>query len=105
MTALPPGLPLLGLYTRAGCHLCEQAQQHLVRLNFRVELLDVDSCPEWQRQHGDDVPVLVLRGERVGERVLARGVLSPARLGLIKLQLLRELPGPSPQATVDLDPD
>ncbi|CAM3504969.1 glutaredoxin family protein [Deinococcus frigens] len=77
-------LPLLTLYTRTGCHLCEQAQEHLTRLEFRVQLLDVDSRAEWRRQYGDDVPVLAL-----GERVLARGVLSPARLGMIKLQLLR----------------
>ncbi len=77
-------LPVLTLYTRTGCHLCEQAQDHLARLAFRVETLDVDARPEWRQRHGDDVPVLTL-----GDRVLARGVLSPARLSAIKIQLIR----------------
>lgn len=77
-------LPLLTLYTRTGCHLCEQAQDHLARLEFRVELRDVDARPEWRQAHGNDVPVLTL-----GDRVLARGVLSPSRLTTIKLQLIR----------------
>ena len=85
-------LPLLTLYTRTGCHLCEQAQEHLARLEFRVQLLDVDTSAEWRRQYGDDVPVLAL-----GERVLARGVLSPGRLSMIKLQLLRAAELPTPE--------
>lgn len=93
-------LPLLKLYTRAGCHLCEQARDHLARLAFRVELLDVDSRPEWRRQYGDDVPVLAL-----DDRVLARGVLSPARLSMIKLQLLRELPERPSQGPPETGPD
>ncbi|OLV16273.1 glutaredoxin family protein [Deinococcus marmoris] len=85
-------LPLLTLYTRIGCHLCEQAEENLARLEFRVQLLDVDTSAEWRQQYGDDVPVLAL-----GEQVLARGVLSPGRLSMIKLQLMRaaELPTPA----------
>jgi len=77
-------LPVLTLYTRLGCHLCEQAQENLTRLEFRVQVLDVDSRPEWQQRYGYDVPVLAL-----DDRVLARGVLSPGRLSMIKVQLLR----------------
>ncbi|QLG11698.1 glutaredoxin family protein [Deinococcus sp. D7000] len=83
-------LPLLTLYTRVGCHLCEQAQEHLARLEFQVQLLDVDSRPEWRQRYGHDVPVLALE-----DQVLARGVLSPARLSMIKLQLLRGAAPPS----------
>lgn len=77
-------LPLLTLYTRLGCHLCEQAQANLDRLEFRIQVLDVDSRPEWRQRYGHDVPVLALE-----DRVLARGVLSPGRLSMLKLQLLR----------------
>ncbi|QFP76083.1 glutaredoxin family protein [Deinococcus sp. AJ005] len=83
-------LPLLTLYIRTGCHLCEQAEENLARLEFRVQLLDVDTNAEWRQQYGDDVPVLAL-----GEQVLARGVLSPGRLGMIKLQLLRAAEPPT----------
>lgn len=84
-------VPTLSFYTRAGCHLCEQAHANLIRLAFRVTVLDVDSRDDWRQKYGNDVPVLAL-----GEQVLARGVLSPARLGMIKLRLLREA-GEGPQ--------
>lgn len=81
MSVLPP----LTLYTRAGCHLCEQAEAHLQALEYRYHPLDVDGDPALRARHGDDVPVLAL-----GDRVLLKGVLSKSRLGALKLQLLRE---------------
>ncbi|ABF45031.1 glutaredoxin 2 [Deinococcus geothermalis DSM 11300] len=81
-------LPVLTLYTRAGCHLCEQAQANLQALEYRYEPLDVDRVPALQARYGDDVPVLAL-----GERVLLKGVLSRGRLSALKLQLLREQAG------------
>lgn len=78
-------LPTLTLYTRARCHLCEQGQAQLERLEFRFELVDVDSSPELRAIYGDDVPVLAL-----GERILAKGVLSKGRLSNLKVQLIRE---------------
>ncbi|MBI0445942.1 glutaredoxin family protein [Deinococcus sp. DB0503] len=81
-------LPVLTLYTRAGCHLCEQAQANLQTLEYRYEPLDVDRVPALKARYGDDVPVLAL-----GERVLLKGVLSRGRLSALKLQLLREQAG------------
>ncbi|WP_272976961.1 glutaredoxin family protein [Deinococcus geothermalis] len=81
-------LPVLTLYTRAGCHLCEQAQANLQALEYRYEPLDVDRVPALKARYGDDVPVLAL-----GERVLLKGVLSRGRLSALKLQLLREQAG------------
>lgn len=78
-------LPTLTLYTRPGCHLCEQAAGNLARLEFRVQTVNVDLDPELRARHGDHVPVLAL-----GDRVLGRGVFSPARLSTLKLALIRE---------------
>ena len=80
-------LPELTLYTRAGCHLCGQAQGALDALAYRYVPVDGDSRPALKARHGDDVPVLALE-----ERVLLRGVLSRGRLSALKLQLLRECP-------------
>ena len=81
MSRLPP----LTLYTRRGCHLCEQAEERLRLLDFPYTPVDVDTDPALRARHGDDVPVLA-----TGERVLLRGVLSRARLSELKLRLLRE---------------
>ncbi|MFN4251483.1 glutaredoxin family protein [Deinococcus sp.] len=83
----PPRLtqPTRALYTRPGCHLCEQAAGNLARLEFRVQTVNVDLDPELRARHGDHVPVLAL-----GDRVLGRGVFSPARLSTLKLALIRE---------------
>ncbi|WP_104990268.1 glutaredoxin family protein [Deinococcus sp. NW-56] len=81
MSRLPP----LTLYTRRGCHLCEQAEERLRLLDFAYTPVDVDTDPALRARYGDDVPVLA-----AGERVLLRGVLSRARLSELKLRLLRE---------------
>lgn len=79
------GLPELILYTRAGCHLCEMADQHLTALEFTYRPVDVDTDADLRARYGEDVPVLAL-----GDRVLARGVLGRSRLGTLKLELLRD---------------
>ncbi|MEW6421987.1 MAG: glutaredoxin family protein [Deinococcota bacterium] len=77
-------LPVFTLYTRAGCHLCEQAEANLRFLEYRYQPVDVDGDPALKTRYGDDVPVLALGG-----RVLLKGVLSRPRLSALKLQLLR----------------
>ena len=78
-------LPELTLYTRPGCHLCEQAEEHLTLLEFRYRAVNVDSEVTLRERFGDDVPVLAH-----GDQVLAKGVLGRGRLSQIKLLLLRE---------------
>ncbi|PNY82351.1 glutaredoxin family protein [Deinococcus koreensis] len=80
-------LPELTLYTRPGCHLCVQAEEHLRGLEFRYRAVNVDGDPALRERFGDDVPVLAH-----GERVLAKGVLGRGRLSGLKLLLLREQP-------------
>ena len=44
------------LYTRAGCHLCEEAERVLraeqAARPFRLELVDIDRDPELARRYG-----------------------------------------------------
>jgi hypothetical protein len=54
------------LYTRAGCHLCEEMQAELARARpavpYELTLVDVDSDPELARLHGLSIPVLEIAG-------------------------------------------
>jgi len=64
------------LYTRPGCHLCEDAKallQPLLRefaATFRE--VNVDEDPELQRRYGSDIPVIFL-----GVRKAAKHRLDP----------------------------
>ena len=56
------------LYTRRGCHLCEEARQEIERLKsaaeFRLVTLDIDSDPELQARFNDQVPVVFINGRK-----------------------------------------
>lgn len=56
--------PLLTLYTRAGCHLCEHAEDLVAVYLPGCRLVDVDGDGHLQRAYGLRVPVLV-RGNEV----------------------------------------
>ena len=59
------------LYTRAGCHLCEEAERVLRQEQagggFRLELVDIDRDPELARRYGVRVPVVAVDGEELFE--------------------------------------
>ena len=70
---------LLTLYTRAGCHLCEdmwlQLQQLHQEIPFRLALVDVDETPELRVRYDSRVPVLAH-----AERVLSELFLDELRV-------------------------
>ena len=67
------------MYTRQGCHLCEEAWQLLEREQqrhtFILRQTDVDSDPELRRDYGECVPVVTVDG-----RVRFRGRINPVLL-------------------------
>jgi glutaredoxin len=72
----------LTLISRAGCHLCEVAEQTLDRIGEPWAKVDVDGSVELQRDYGDRVPVLLLDGRehgywRVDEARLRRDLAKP----------------------------
>jgi glutaredoxin len=72
------------IYTRAGCHLCEEAER-VVRSEqaaggFRLELVDIDRDPELVRRYGVRVPVVAVDGEELFEYEVPPDLLR-ARLG------------------------
>ena len=56
--------PLVTLYTRAGCCLCDEARQVLAearrRADFDYQELDIDLDPELRRRYNDEVPVIAI---------------------------------------------
>ena len=55
------------LYTRRGCHLCEQAEDMLAVLGVAVVLVDVDRDAETLARYDVRVPVLEIDGVAVLE--------------------------------------
>lgn len=55
------------LYTRRGCHLCEEAweilQMEQKRFRFALEAVDVDDSPELAARYGEEVPVVTVDGK------------------------------------------
>ena len=68
------------LYTRTGCHLCEEAEQPAA--GFRLELVDIDRDPELARRYGVRVPVVAVDGEDLFEYEVPLDLLR-ARLGRV----------------------
>ena len=58
------------LVTRAGCHLCEDAQARLrelaAELGFAYRELDVDADPALRAEYSDRVPVILVDGKEHG---------------------------------------
>ncbi len=58
--------PLVTLYTRAGCCLCDDAKSviHAARrrADFEYEEFDIDRDPELRRLYNDEVPVIAING-------------------------------------------
>jgi glutaredoxin len=77
--ARPPANLQVVLYTRRGCHLCEQAWDLLEkarrRSNFALTAVDVDGNPELVALYGECVPVVTVNGV-----VRFRGVVNPVLL-------------------------
>ncbi len=82
-------LPTLTLYTRAGCSLCDLAAANLDALNFTYRPVDIDQDAALRARWTDDVPVLAYMPPGQAEQVLGKGAFSRARLGQLKLILMR----------------
>jgi hypothetical protein len=55
------------LYTRHGCHLCDEARIQLEReqrrYGFRLELTDIDTSADLRQRYGELVPVVCVNGK------------------------------------------
>ncbi len=68
-------MPVIVVYSRAGCHLCEVLVDELLpmlRGQAELEIRDVDSRQDWRDRFGNEIPVVELNGERLCHYTLDR---------------------------------
>lgn len=70
------------LYTRQGCHLCEQAEQVLADHGISPRLQDIDADAALQERFGMTIPVV-----EIDSRIRFRGAVSPVLLRRLLHQL------------------
>lgn len=81
--------PDVVMYTRQGCHLCEQAWEQLEqaqrRYGFALRQTDIDEDPQLIRDYGECVPVVTIDGKvrfrGAVNRVLLERLLRHERAG------------------------
>ena len=78
-------MPVFGVYSREGCHLCEiLIEELLALLHGRAELHvhDIDSRADWRQEYDLRVPVVELDGTVLCEYSLDRAGVLKALSGL-----------------------
>ncbi|MGH3665071.1 MAG: glutaredoxin family protein [Egibacteraceae bacterium] len=73
--------PVVTLYTRRGCHLCEAAQQVIEAVaagRAQVRVVDIDSDPALHARYTVRVPVVAVDGREIAEYQLDAGALRHA---------------------------
>jgi len=78
-------MPSVILYTRRGCHLCDDALRVLELHGIMPHLVDIDADPALRERYDVCVPVVVINGKerfrgRINEVLLAR-LLSAQKSG------------------------
>jgi glutaredoxin len=79
----------LTIYSKPGCHLCEEMKTAVARvsgranLDVRVEEIDISTDASLEARYGTEIPVLLINGKkvakyRVSEFELARLIRSRA---------------------------
>ena len=62
---------LLTIYSRPGCHLCDEMKAIVAQVartvSLAVEEVDISSDPELERRYGLEIPVLFVEGKKVAK--------------------------------------
>ena len=69
----------LDVFSRRGCHLCEQLIEELLPLargRCKVVVHDIDTREDWRKEYDKAVPVVEYDGERVCQYHLDRHALT-----------------------------
>lgn len=56
-------MPTVILYSRPGCHLCDDAKLLLERYGLRPQVINIDTDPELQRLWNETIPVVEIAGQ------------------------------------------
>lgn len=82
---------MIYLYTRPGCHLCEEAKKNLLLLQenseFKITERNIDERDEWTEKYGLMIPVIALN-----EQIIDYGNISfPAISEKLQLEINKQL--------------
>ncbi len=73
------------LYTRPGCHLCDDMKESLARIRlrrpFEMQEIDISTDRTLERRFGRDIPVLFVDGAEVARHRIDDGALLHALSG------------------------
>jgi predicted thioredoxin/glutaredoxin len=78
-------MPIIEVYSREGCHLCEILIEDLLNLTrgrADVRVQDIESRPDWLQKYDIRVPVVELDGAVLSEVSLDRDRVLEALAGL-----------------------
>jgi glutaredoxin len=68
-TKLPTAKPRVIVYSRPGCHLCDDAKQEIeaadCRDEYTLEVINIESDPGLLGKYCDDIPVITIDGVEV----------------------------------------
>jgi glutaredoxin len=85
-TSTPTPPPTITLYSRPGCHLCDEALAALERVQarrgFEIREIDITSDDELHRRYLERIPVVALGNEELFEFFVDEAALE-ARLYLL----------------------
>ena len=71
------------IYSRPGCHLCDEMKALVTRtarsIPLAIEEIDISSDPDLEKRYGLEIPVLMIDGKkiakyRIGEEDLKRAL-------------------------------
>jgi glutaredoxin len=76
------------LYTRSGCHLCDEARMAILRIRaegatFELDEIDIEADDGLHRTYLERIPVVTVDGELVSELILDPSALR-ARLDTVR---------------------
>lgn len=103
-------MPLVELYTRAACHLCDDAKAVIERVRatrpFELRVIDIDTDPRLVALYGWEIPVVVVDGRkhaklRLDERRFAERIARAAAGEVIPDGLDEEV---APAASKEVSP-
>jgi glutaredoxin len=63
-----PATLQIDLYSRPGCHLCDEAKAALERARgrfaFDLRVINIETDSELERKHGEEIPVVFINGQK-----------------------------------------
>ena len=69
----------LTLFSRPGCHLCDEMKAVVERVGASIavtlEIVDISSDPEAEKQYGLEIPVLMVDGKKAAKYRITEGEL------------------------------